>query len=104
MNQLSLLYKKAKIFVKGKIKNLTTEVAEHAEIKLGKGLRPRGQGNKQPHFGLSEKDLCGLRFLFGHPLFFIRAGSRKRKTLILQRRKEPQTAEVREDAERMKFP
>ena len=32
------------------IKNLTTEVAEHTEIKTVKGSRPRVQGNKQPPF------------------------------------------------------
>jgi hypothetical protein len=53
--------------------------------------------------GLSEKDLCALCFLFVLPLVFIRGGSRERKSLIPQWRKEPQTAETREDAERMKY-
>jgi hypothetical protein len=51
--------------------------------------------------GLSEKDLCVLRFLFVHPLVFMCGAARGRKSLIPKRRKEPQTAEIREDAERM---
>jgi hypothetical protein len=47
---------------------------------------------------LSRKDLCVLCFLFVHPLVSIPGGS-KEKIFIPQRRKEPQTAEIREDAE-----
>jgi len=45
--------------------------------------------------------LCVLRFLFVHPLVFMCGAARGRKSLIPKRRKEPQTAEIREDAERM---
>jgi hypothetical protein len=64
------------------IKNLTAEAAEHAEIKMDKGSKPRGQGEEGPISkasgktktpnGLPEKDLCVLCFLFGHPFVFIR--------------------------------
>jgi hypothetical protein len=50
---------------------------------------------------LSEKDLCVLCFLFVHLLVFNRGGSIERTILIPQWRKEPQTAETREDAERV---
>jgi hypothetical protein len=48
-------------------------------------------------------DLCVLFFLFVHPLDFMRGGSRERKSLIPKKRKEPQPAEIREDAERRKY-
>jgi hypothetical protein len=96
-----------------KYKNLTTEVAEHAEVRMAKGSRPRVQRENgsisntsrkdKTAKGLSEKDLCALCFLFVLPLVFIRGGSRERKSLIPQWGKKPQTAEIREDAERMKY-
>jgi hypothetical protein len=47
----------------------------------------------------SWNDLCVLCFLCVHPLVFIREKSTKRKILISTKRKEPQTAEIWEDAE-----
>jgi len=39
--------------------------------------------------GLSGNDLCALCFLFGHPLVFIRGGSREKKISIPQKEKRP---------------
>jgi len=44
-----------------------------------------------------------LCFLFGHPLVFMDGGCRGRKILLSERRKEPPTTEIREDAERIKY-
>jgi hypothetical protein len=44
-------------------RNLTAEIAELAEVEKAKGLRDKE---------ISEKDLCVLRFLFVHPLVFVR--------------------------------
>jgi len=92
----------------GRKKNLTAEVAEHAEVKTAKGSGCTGPISKtfrkvRTPKGLSKKDLCVLRFLLVHPLVFMGGGSRERRSLIPKRRKEPQTAEIREDAERRKY-
>jgi len=47
----------------------------------------------------SWNDLCVLGFLFVHLLGFIREKSTKGTILISIKRKEPQTAEIWEDAE-----
>jgi hypothetical protein len=75
-----------------KIQNLTTEIAEYAEIKTDKGPGDKEKRNppsnasrkaKTPK-GLSEKDLCALRFLAGPPLFFILGGPEEIKLISPQ--------------------
>jgi hypothetical protein len=67
-------------------KNLTAEVAEHAEVETAKSSGPgcRGKSGAFSHpsrkvktaKGLSRNDLCVLCFLFVHPLVFIPGGSK----------------------------
>jgi hypothetical protein len=72
------------------LKNITAGVAEHAEGKTAKvsrynekkGLISNGFRNRKTPKGLSEKDLCVLRFLLVHPLIFMRGGSWERKSFI----------------------
>ena len=79
-------------------KNLTAEVAEHAEVKTTKSSGCKRKRGSIPHVirkanipkGLSEKDLCGLRLLFFHPLIWMRGGPVGRKIWIPKRRKEYQ--------------
>jgi hypothetical protein len=62
-------------------KNLTAEVAEHAEVETAKSSGPgcRGKSGALSHpsrkvktaKGLSRNDLCALCFLFVHPLVSI---------------------------------
>jgi len=62
-------------------KNLTAEVAEHAEVEMAKSSEPgcRGKNGVFSHpsqkvktaKGLSRNDLCALCFLFVHPLVSI---------------------------------
>ena len=76
------------------MKNLTTEVAEHAEVKMAKGQGPGCMGNSGPISnaslkaktakGFSENDLCALCFLFSHLLVFISGGYRERKIFFIQ--------------------
>jgi hypothetical protein len=67
-------------------KNLTAEVAEHAEVEMAKCLRSACRGKSDPLSdpsrkvktakGLSRNDLCALCLLFVHPLVFIPGGSK----------------------------
>jgi hypothetical protein len=58
------------------IRNLTAEVAEHAEVKTTKGSACKGKAGAifntfqkaKNTKKLSAKDLCVLRLLFLHPL------------------------------------
>jgi len=78
-------------------KNLTAKIAEHAEIKKAKGLRPGDKRTSIPIFSasrqaiigklLSRNDLCVLCLLFGHPPVFIRKGYREKKISISQKEK-----------------
>jgi len=71
------------VLLEWKIKNLTAEVAEHAEEKIFKGSRRKDKNGVIPKASrkvktprkLSEKDLCVLRFLFVDPLVLMRGGS-----------------------------
>jgi len=97
----------------GRIKKLTTEGAEPAEVNTAKGSRPACKGKRgliskafrkaKTRKSPSKKNLCALCFLFGQAPIFIRGGCRERKIFIPKRRKAPQTAESQEDAERMKY-
>jgi hypothetical protein len=74
------------------MKNLTTEVAEHAEEKMTKGSKPRDKGKTGPISnaslkaktakGLSWNDLCALCLLPSHLLVFNSGGYRKREILF----------------------
>jgi hypothetical protein len=98
--------------VKRKVKFLTAEIAEHAEIKMDKDARPGMRGKSRSMYnpsrkpitpmGFESKDLRGLCCLFGHPLAFMRRGSRKRK-IFPKRIEDLRTAKIRENAERMKM-
>jgi hypothetical protein len=73
-------------------KNLTAEVAEHAEVETAKSSMPgcRGKSGAFSHpsrkvktaKGLSRNDLCVLCFLFVHPLVFIPGGSKGKQGSI----------------------
>ena len=55
---------------------------------------------RTPPGDLSERDLCALGFLCGHPLFFMPGGPTEGKISPSPKAKDPETAEIREDAEK----
>jgi len=73
-------------------KNLTAEVAEHAEVEMAKcpKLGCRGKSGPLSHpsrkvktvKGLSRNDLCALCFLSVHPLASIPGGSKGKEESI----------------------
>jgi hypothetical protein len=85
-----------------RIKNLTAEVAEHTEVKMAKGSRPGMYGKKRSPFrGLHQKT-SALSASSSFILLSSFAEDPEKERSFPQRRKEPTTAEIREDAERMK--
>jgi hypothetical protein len=73
-------------------KNLTAEVAEHAEVKMAKSSGSGCNGQKGPLLhpsrrlntakGLSRNDLCALCLLCVHPLVFNPRGSKGKEESI----------------------
>jgi hypothetical protein len=70
-------------------KNLTAEVAEHAEDEMAKYSGPGCNEKSSPLFnpsrrintahGLPRNDFCDLRLLFVHPLLLFPGGSKGKK-------------------------
>jgi hypothetical protein len=69
-----------------KIKDLTAEVAEHAEVEMAKGSGSGCRWEKvRTAKELSRNDLCALRLLFVHPLVFNPGGSKgKEESLSIE--------------------
>jgi hypothetical protein len=84
-------------------KNIKRFKAQGSGRKGKNGAILKASRNARTPKGLSEKDLCVLRLLLVSPLVLMRGGSGARKSLTPKRRKETQTAEIREDAERGKY-
>jgi hypothetical protein len=78
--------------MQNKIKNLTAEVAEHAEVEManssGPGCRGKSDALSPPSRkvkkakGLSRNDLCALCFLFFHPLVSVPGRSKGKEGAI----------------------
>ena len=93
------------------MKKLTTGGAEHAGVRIAKGSRPGGKGREQRHVrrfpktsdfkGLSMEGTLRSLLPLGSSSCFRPGGPQK--WLIPHSRKESQTAEIREDAERLKY-